>query len=96
MAKTVLITGASGYIATHTIDSFLRQGYNVRGTVRSQKSASEVLKTHAKYPGQLTTVIVPDIAAPNAFDEAVRGIDGVSHTVPGYLHLIANKHRLSI
>lgn len=96
MVKTVLITGASGYIATHTIDSFLRQGYNVRGTVRSQKSASEVLKTHAKYPGQLTTVIVPDIAAPNAFDEAVKGVDGVSQTLPGYLNRHANRYRLSI
>ncbi|VUC27277.1 unnamed protein product [Clonostachys rosea] len=85
MAKTVLVTGASGYIATHTIDSFLRQGYNVRGTVRSQKSASEVLKTHAKYPGQLTTVIVPDIAEPNAFDEAVKGVDGIVHLASPFI-----------
>jgi nucleoside-diphosphate-sugar epimerase len=83
MAKTVLITGASGFIATHTIDAFLRKGYNVRGTVRSEKSGSSVLKTHSKYPGQLSLAIVPDIAAPNAFDEAVKGVDGVSDTAYG-------------
>lgn len=77
MAKTVLVTGASGFIATHTIDALLRKGYNVRGTVRSERSAADVRKTHAKYADQLTLAIVPDISAPNTFDEAVKGVDGV-------------------
>lgn len=77
MAQTVLITGASGFIAAHVVEAFLRKGYNVRGTVRSEKTASEVLKTHAKYSEQISVAIVPDIAAPNAFDEAVKGVDGV-------------------
>ncbi|RFU72883.1 cinnamoyl- reductase [Trichoderma arundinaceum] len=64
MAQTVLITGASGYIATHVVQTFLRKGYNVRGT----------------YAEQLSVAIVPDIAAPNAFDEAVKGVDGIIHT----------------
>ncbi|CAG9992129.1 unnamed protein product [Clonostachys byssicola] len=85
MAKTVLITGASGFIATHTIDAFLRKGYNVRGTVRSEKSGSDVLKTHSKYPGQLSLAIVPDIAAPNAFDEAVKGVDGIIHQASPFI-----------
>lgn len=78
MAPTVLVTGASGFIATHVVNAFLRKGYNVRGTVRSEKSAAEVRQTHADYTGQLSLSIVPDIAAPHAFDEAVKGVDGVS------------------
>lgn len=78
MTQTVLVTGASGFIAAHVVEAFLRKGYNVRGTVRSDKTAAEVLKTHAKYSEQVSVAIVPDIAAPNAFDEAVKGVDGVS------------------
>lgn len=78
MAQTVLVTGASGFIAAHVVEAFLQKGYNVRGTVRSDKTAAKVLKTHAKYSEQISVAIVPDIAAPNAFDEAVKGVDGVS------------------
>lgn len=35
MAYTVLVTGASGYIATELVKQLLEKGYNVRGTVRS-------------------------------------------------------------
>jgi nucleoside-diphosphate-sugar epimerase len=82
---TVLVTGASGFIAAHVVDSFLRKGYHVRGTVRSEKAASDVRQTHAKYADQLTTSIVPDMAAPNAFDEAVKGVDGVIHTASPFI-----------
>ncbi|EHK49473.1 uncharacterized protein TrAtP1_010700 [Trichoderma atroviride] len=85
MAQTVLITGASGFIAAHVVEAFLRKGYNVRGTVRSEKAAAEVLKMHAKYSGQISVAIVPDIAAPNAFDEAVKGVDGVIHTASPFI-----------
>ncbi|KAM0456643.1 hypothetical protein ACHAO4_003674 [Trichoderma viride] len=85
MAQTVLITGASGFIAAHVVEAFLRKGYNVRGTVRSEKTAAEVLKTHAKYSEQISVAIVPDIAAPNAFDEAAKGVDGVIHTASPFI-----------
>lgn len=78
MAQTILVTGASGYIATHVVEAFLQKGYNVRGTVRTEKTASEVLTTHSKHSEQFSVAIVPDIAAENAFDEAVKGVDGVS------------------
>ncbi|KAL6693869.1 hypothetical protein J3F84DRAFT_350582 [Trichoderma pleuroticola] len=75
-AQTVLVTGASGYIAAHVVDVFLKKGYNVRGTVRSEKAAEGVRKSHSKYAEQLSIAIVPDMAAANAFDEAVKGVDG--------------------
>ena len=66
-------------MATHIISSFLSAGYNVRGTVRSEKSASAVKKTHANHASKLSFSIVHDIAAPHAFDSAVKGVDGVIH-----------------
>ena len=77
MSSTILVTGASGFIAAHVVNTLLRKDYRVRGTVRSEKSAAEVRKTHAKYPDQLELSIVPNISVPGAFDEAVKGVDGV-------------------
>ena len=40
----VLVTGASGFVATHLIKQLLEQGrYRVRGTVRSKKREEKVL-----------------------------------------------------
>ena len=40
----VLVTGASGFIATHLIKQLLEQGnYRVRGTVRSKKREDKVI-----------------------------------------------------
>ena len=40
----VLVTGASGFVATHLIKLLLEQGrYHVRGTVRSKKKEEKVL-----------------------------------------------------
>ena len=76
--QTVLITGASGYIATHIINEFLEHGYHVRGTVRSEQKADDVRKSVTKHGDKLSFAIVKDIGASGAFDEAVKGVDGVS------------------
>lgn len=78
--KTILVTGASGFIAAHVLNSFLEAGYAVRGTVRSEATAEKVRQSHAKYADRLSLVIVPDMGVPNAFDNAVKGVDGVIHT----------------
>ncbi|KHJ94146.1 hypothetical protein OESDEN_05931 [Oesophagostomum dentatum] len=38
----VLVTGASGYIASHCVRLLLNEGYRVRGTVRSLKNEKKV------------------------------------------------------
>lgn len=66
--------------SSHTVKNFLDAGYPVRGTVRS-KEKGEYLKDlfkDSKVPFEY--VIVKDIAEPNAFDEAVKGVDAVAHT----------------
>ncbi|KAI5465031.1 hypothetical protein BGZ63DRAFT_350323 [Mariannaea sp. PMI_226] len=85
MAQTILVTGASGFIAAHVVEAFLRKGYHVRGTVRSERTASHVRESHAKYASQLSLAIVPDMSAPNAFDEAVKGVNGVIHTASPFI-----------
>ena len=40
--ERVLVTGASGYIATHIVKLLLERGYIVRGTVRSLQNEEKV------------------------------------------------------
>lgn len=77
--ETILVTGGSGYVAAHILNSFLDRGYYVKTSVRSQSSADKVKKSHGHYGAQLSFVIVPDITTTGAFDQAVKGVDGVRY-----------------
>ncbi|KAE8381212.1 hypothetical protein BDV26DRAFT_289702 [Aspergillus bertholletiae] len=82
--KIILVTGASGFVAAHVIEAFISAGYHVRGTVRSEATAERVKRTFPQYAQQLSFAIVPDIVEGGAFDEAVKGVDGIMHTAcPG-------------
>lgn len=77
----ILVTGANSWHGMHIIDRLLREGYDVRGTVRS---ASKVMHTtaffHARYAAdRFAAMVVPDMAIPGAFRSAVRGCSGLIH-----------------
>lgn len=78
MSSTVLITGGSGFAAAHVIRAFLSQGYAVKATVRSEARGEEVLASHPEHSAKLSYVVVPDIADKDAFNNALKGVDGVS------------------
>jgi nucleoside-diphosphate-sugar epimerase len=42
MTDTVLVTGGSGFVATHLVSQLLDRGYTVRVSVRSLASAAKV------------------------------------------------------
>ncbi|CAI6340636.1 unnamed protein product [Periconia digitata] len=78
----ILITGANGFVASHTAQQFLARGYRVRGTVRDLKRASWLLETTFKQQatnGSFELVVIPDFSAPHAFDEAIKGVAAVAH-----------------
>jgi nucleoside-diphosphate-sugar epimerase len=86
MVETILVTGASGFVAANIIKELLTSGYAVKGTVRSDSSGNKVKEAHAEYAGdKLSTVIVSDIVAPGAFDKAVEGVDGIFHTASPFV-----------
>ncbi|KAL6802864.1 NAD(P)-binding protein [Trichoderma sp. SZMC 28013] len=59
-----------------TVQVFLQRGYRVRGTVRSVASNAWM----KEYFGpKFELVEVPDLNAPDAFDKAIEGVDGVAH-----------------
>lgn len=86
MPKTVLLTGASGYIAKHIALQLLEAGYNVRGTVRSLARGTEVtdaVRPHLTDPealDQRLTFVALDLNSDDGWAEAMIGVDVLMHT----------------
>ena len=57
----VLVTGANGFLAVHVVETFLKHGYSVRGTIRSQGKGVHLHKLFSSYGDKFETVIVKDI-----------------------------------
>ncbi|OBT66250.1 hypothetical protein VE03_04340 [Pseudogymnoascus sp. 23342-1-I1] len=78
----VLVTGSNGYIGSHIADQVLRAGYHVRGTVRDASKVEWTTKLFAERhgAGKYSAVVVPDMAVEGAFDEAVKGVQGIIHS----------------
>ena len=57
----ILVTGANGFVAGWAIDSLLRYGFAVRGTVRSVGKGESLKETFAQYGDRLEVVAVPDM-----------------------------------
>ena len=78
----VLVTGGSGFVATHCIDQLLRAGYNVRTTVRSLTREPQVratLKAAGTPRLEALTVVAADLGANEGWAEAVAGCHYVLH-----------------
>lgn len=81
-ATTVLVTGASGFIAQHTILRVLEAGYRVRGTIRSLGKSDEVrgvLAPHAGAAMERFELCAADLMSDAGWDDAVRGCRFVLH-----------------
>lgn len=81
--EKVLVSGASGFIALHVLNVLLSEGYHVIGTVRSKEKGDRIKNSFEKlYPyAKLEFVIVPDIAAANAFDDVFINNPGIQHVI---------------
>ena len=79
---TVLVTGASGFIAGHIVEELLRHGYTVRGTVRDVAQTDKVAHlSHLadELSGRLEFVAA-DLDTDEGWAEAVAGCTTVLHT----------------
>lgn len=80
----VLITGATGFLGYLVLVEALKAGYRVRIAIRSESKLQKVLSAPSikglnPTKDQLTWVIVPDMAAPGAYDSAVKGATYIIH-----------------
>jgi len=77
----VLVTGVSGFLASHVADQLLKEGYRVRGTVRSLKNEAKVkpirdLGANTKYPLEL---VEADLTDENCWKDIVKDCAYVMH-----------------
>lgn len=79
--STILVTGVTGFIASHVALHCLEQGYRVRGTTRDESKAKWLYDLFdPKFgKGKFETFVVPDMVQDGAFDEAVKGVSGIIH-----------------
>lgn len=80
--ETVLVTGATGYIAQHCLLQLLQQGYRVRGTLRNptrEAALRQALRQHVDADDRLE-LVVADLEADTGWAEATRGCTHLLHT----------------
>ena len=79
-SQFVLVTGATGFIGAHIVDTLLAKGLRVRGATRSLAKGNAMIKSRPQYAGKLEFVKIDDFEKPGGLVEAVDGVDGVIHT----------------
>ena len=80
--STVLVTGGSGFIASHVILQLLAAGHTVRATVRDLKREPEVralLKQGGAEPGERLQLFAAELMKDAGWAEAAQGCDYVLH-----------------
>jgi dihydroflavonol-4-reductase len=83
VAKTILVSGASGFIAGHVIEQLLMRGHHVVGTVRDP--AAQAKNAHlAALPGaDRLRLVAADLTAPDPFT-AHADVDAILHLASPY------------
>ncbi|KAG5209608.1 NADPH-dependent methylglyoxal reductase GRE2 [Trichophyton interdigitale] len=93
----ILLTGGSGFIAAHVLDTLLERGHSVVTTVRSREKGQRILDAHPQVSkDKLDFVVVEDIAQPNAFDKAVISdppFEAVIHTASPFHFKISDARK---
>jgi len=82
MSELVLVTGGSGFIASHCIVQLLQAGYRVQTTVRSIQREADVramLKVGGAEPGEALSFVAADLLSDAGWHQAVAGCAFVLH-----------------
>ncbi len=79
-SQLILVTGATGFIGAHIVDTLLSRGLRVRGATRSLSKGDAMIKARPQYAGKLEFVQIDDFENPGGLEDAVKGVDGVIHT----------------
>jgi dihydroflavonol-4-reductase len=87
MTETALVTGGSGFVASHLILQLLQDGSAVHATVRNLSHDAKLRPLHRlqqQYPEQLQ-LFEADLLKPGSFDTAMKGCAVVHHVASPFL-----------
>jgi nucleoside-diphosphate-sugar epimerase len=90
-AATVLVTGGSGFIASHCILKLLQLGHRVRTTIRNpsrERDVRAMLKVGGAEPGEQLSFALADLEKDAGWLEAVRGCQYVLHVASPFPPLL--------
>ena len=85
MPSTILVTGASGYIARHIVAGLLQRGHSVVGSARSMARDDEIRRSlvpgleDLDWQSRYRTVAL-DLTKDEGWDAAMEGVDALIHT----------------
>ena len=89
MHKKVLLTGISGYIGNHCAVELLKNGYSVRGSVRSLSKSEKVIAAIKKEvdPKDNLEFCELDLLSDDGWDNAVKGCEFVMHVASPFINI---------
>ena len=89
MNKKVLLTGISGYIGNHCAVELLKNGYSVRGSVRSLSKSEKVIEAIKKEvdPKDNLEFCELDLLSDDGWDNAVKGCEFVMHVASPFINI---------
>ena len=73
----ILVTGATGFIGSHTAVALQAAGFRVRLLVRNRSKLQRVMAPHGAV---FDDVVIGDVTDPDTVLQALQGCDGVVHT----------------
>ncbi|GHB00158.1 NAD-dependent epimerase [Algimonas arctica] len=81
MSDLVLVTGLTGYIASHVTGKLLEKGYRVRGTVRNKAKGRRVLDAMAQKGIDISEVelVQAELGSDDGWKEAVKDCRYIQH-----------------
>jgi len=89
MNKKVLLTGISGYIGNHCAVELLKNGYSVRGSVRSLSKKEKVIEAISKeiVPTDNLEFCELDLLEDKGWDKAMEGCEFVLHVASPFINI---------
>ena len=89
MRKKVLLTGISGYIGHHCAVELLKQGYSVKGSLRTLSKSKKVIQSiRTKIdPKENLEFCELDLMSDKGWDEAAQGCQYVMHVASPFINI---------